>query len=32
MNEQEKAIRKTLDNWKKNFDQTDDILVIGIKG
>ena len=32
MNEQEKAIRKTLDNWKMDFDQTDDILVIGIRG
>ena len=31
MKEQELIIRKTLREWKGSFDQTDDILVIGIK-
>src|SRR5205823_1614844 len=31
MKEQELIIRKTLRDWKGLFDQTDDILVIGIK-
>ncbi len=31
MIEQEKIIRKTLHEWKGRFDQTDDILVIGVR-
>jgi sigma-B regulation protein RsbU (phosphoserine phosphatase) len=31
MKEQELIIRKTMREWKGSFDQTDDILVIGIK-
>ena len=31
MKEQELIVRKTLREWKGMFDQTDDILVIGIK-
>jgi hypothetical protein len=31
MKEQEIFLEKTLNNWKENYDQVDDILVLGIK-
>ncbi len=31
MEEQKKALHRTLNEWKGNLDQTDDILVLGIK-
>ena len=31
MIEQKKILEETFDNWKKGFDQIDDVLVIGIR-